>query len=119
MKKILLICFLLIGIASVSFAQSGHKLTTEQKIKQLQKQLKLSEKQTATISAIYKAATVKLDSIISASHGNQTETMKAMHPLGEATDKKIKAVLNVKQAKAFDKLRKESIAKTGNGWTAS
>ncbi|HEY8781169.1 MAG TPA: hypothetical protein VIM16_06115 [Mucilaginibacter sp.] len=119
MRKFLLICCLLAGIASISHAQSGHKLSADDKIKQLQKQLALSKKQTAKISSIYKAASVKFDSIITASHGNQEATMKAMHPLGEATDKKIKAVLNAKQAKEFEKIRKESIAKSGNGWSAS
>ena len=112
-------CCLLVGITLVSRAQSGQKLSSDDKIKQLQKQLNLSDKQTAKIYAIYKVARVKLDSIITSSNGNKEATMNAMHPLAEATDKKIMAILTAKQAVGFEKLRKEALAKTGNGWSAS
>jgi protein CpxP len=120
MRKFLLICCLLVGIASVSHAQSGQKLSADDRIIQLQKQLALNKTQTAQISAIYKAARIKLDAIIAASHGNKEATMNATRPLGEATDEKIKAVLTTKQATEFETLRKESTAKTSvSSWSAS
>jgi protein CpxP len=117
MKKILLICCLVIGITAAR-AQGTHPTvgTPEEKAKGLQKALKLNDKQTEKITAIYKESAEKFDKIKKEEHGNTDKMVVAVRPLREATVKKIKAVLTPVQAAKYDKMVKDSSG-GGNGWS--
>src|SRR5579863_2980030 len=94
MKKFLLICCILLGFAAVSRAQGGgQRRTPEERAKQLQTALSLNDDQTAKITAIYKAQTVKMDSIRTAANGDRDAMMQAMTPLRQATNTQIMAIL--------------------------
>ncbi|MBS1521905.1 MAG: hypothetical protein JST50_12960 [Bacteroidetes bacterium] len=117
MKKILLICCLVIGITAAR-AQGTHPTvgTPEEKAKGLQKELKLNDKQTEKIQAIYKESADKFEKIKKDEHGNTDKMVVAVRPLREATVKKIKAVLTPAQAVKYDKMVKDTKA-GGNGWS--
>jgi protein CpxP len=112
MKKILLMCCLF-----MAFIAAGHAQTAEpmEKAKGLQKQLKLTDKQTEKVGAIYKESAEKFDKIKVKEHGNTNKMMESVGPLRVATIKKIKAVLTPAQAVKYDKLVKESKNSSVNG----
>jgi len=115
MKNLLLACCFFIGITSAAFAQ---KTTTDpvEKAKGLQKQLKLSDKQTTKVAGIYKESAEKFEKIKADEHGNTDKMMKSITPLREATIKKIKGVLTPGQAVKYDKLVKDNKGGSSNGW---
>src|ERR1700761_6775122 len=98
MKKFLLICCVLLGITAVSHAQGGGRMSPEDRAKNLQTQLKLTDDQTAKITAIYKEQATKMDSIRTASNGDRDAMRSAMMPMMQAANEKIKAILTPDQA---------------------
>lgn len=125
MKKLLLLCCLFIGITTASRAQAT-KVGADpvEKAKGLQKQLKLSDKQTEKVTAIYKESVEKFDAIKAKEHGNTNKMLADVAPLRVATIKKIKGVLTPAQVVKYDKLIKESKNATLNGgwsdgWTSA
>jgi Spy/CpxP family protein refolding chaperone len=118
MKKLLLICCLFIAIATVSRAQNKAASAPVEKAKSLQKQLKLSDKQTEKVSEIYKESVKKFDEIKVKEHGNTNKMLAAVAPLRESTIKKIKEVLTPKQTVKYDKLVKDNKnANLNSGWS--
>lgn len=119
MKKILSICCLLIGITAAGYAQAGHPATSDpvEKAKGLQKELKLSDVQTAKIAVIYKESSEKFEKIKKQENGNTDKMLVAIRPLRTATIKKIKGVLTPVQAVKYDKLIKDTKNGGGNGWS--
>jgi len=116
MKKILFLCCFLIGIAAVCRAQRGAmRLMPEQQAKQLQTQLTLNDDQTTKITAIYKTQATKRDSIRTASNGDRDAMMKAMMPLMQSTNDQIKVLLTPDQAKAFQKILDDRLARMMQG----
>jgi periplasmic protein CpxP/Spy len=110
MKKIMLMCCILLGITAVSRAQGGQRRSPEERAKMLQTQLKLSDDQTAKITALYTAQTAKVDSVRNAG-GDRS----AFRPIMEATNEKIKAILTPEQATAYQKMMDEMRARRQNG----
>lgn len=97
-------CCLFLGIAAVSHAQGGgRRFNPEDRAKQLQTQLKLSDDQTTKVTAIYKTQFTKMDSIRKAGG----DMRSSMRPLMDSTNKQVKAVLTPEQATEFDKAQQE------------
>ncbi|MDR6943935.1 Spy/CpxP family protein refolding chaperone [Mucilaginibacter pocheonensis] len=116
MKKILLMCCFLMGIAAVSHAQGGGmRKSPEERAKDLQTQLKLTDDQTTKITAIYKEQATKMDSVRTAANGDRSAMRGAMRPMMEATNTKIKAILTPDQAAAYDKAMKERMDRMRQG----
>lgn len=117
MKRILLICCLFIGLTAAR-AQGTHPGvgTPAEKAKGLQKELKLTDKQTEKIAAIYKESSEKFEKIKKDEKGNTDKMVVAVRPLREATVKKIKAVLTPAQAAKYEKMVKDTKG-GGNGWS--
>ena len=109
MKKILLVCCLLLGIAAVSRAQ-GMRRSPEERAKQLQTQLKLTDDQTAKITVIYTAMNSKMDSV-----RNAGGDFSSFRPTMTSTAGKIKAVLTPEQATAYQKIIDERRARMQQG----
>lgn len=108
MKKILLMCCFLMGITAICRAQGGGmRRSPEDRAKQLQTDLKLTDDQTAKITAIYKDQATKMDSVRTAANGDRQAMMQAMRPMMQATNDKVKAVLTADQAAAYDKMQQE------------
>lgn len=116
MKKILLMCCFLMGIAAVSRAQGGGmRRSPEERAKELQTQLKLTDDQTTKVTAIYKEQATKMDSVRTAANGDRSAMRGAMRPMMEATNTKIKAILTADQAAAYDKAMKERMDRMRQG----
>ncbi|MDN3582595.1 hypothetical protein [Mucilaginibacter flavus] len=115
MKKILLMCCFLMGIAAVSHAQGGMRKSPEDRAKDLQTQLKLTDDQTAKVTAVYKEQATKMDSVRTAANGDRDAMRSAMMPLRKATTDKIKAILTPDQATAFDKIQKDMMDRMRQG----
>lgn len=107
MKKLLLMCCFLIGFTAITKAQGGMRMSAEDRAKQLQTQLKLTDDQTAKVTAIYKAQRTKMDSIRTASNGDRDAMRSAMMPLMKSTNDQVKAVLTPDQATEYDKIQQE------------
>ncbi|MVN93080.1 hypothetical protein [Mucilaginibacter aquatilis] len=118
MKKIFLMCFFLLGISAVSFAQGGGGRmggNPEEQAKRLQAQLKLDDAQTAKIKAIYEVQAKKRDSLMTATNGDRQAMMQAWRPMMEASNVKIKEVLTADQKAAFEKWQAERASRMRQG----
>jgi len=116
MRKILLTCCILLGIATVSRAQGGGmRMSPEDRAKNLQTALKLTDDQTAKITVIFKAQATKMDSIRTAANGDRDAMRAAMGPLRTSTTAQVKAVLTPDQATAYDKMLADQRARMQQG----
>ena len=116
MKKLLLVCCFLIGITAVSRAQGGGgRMSPEDRAKMMQTQLKLTDDQTAKITAIYKTQSVKMDSIRTAANGDRDAMRTAMGPLREATTKQVNDILTPDQQVAYKKMMDDMRARMQQG----
>jgi Spy/CpxP family protein refolding chaperone len=116
MKKFLLMCCFLIGITAVSRAQGGgQRMSPEDRAKQMQTQLKLTDDQTAKVTAILKTQATKMDSVRTAASGDRSVMRTAMAPIREATNMQIKAILTPEQAAAYQKMQDEMRARMQGG----
>jgi protein CpxP len=113
MKKLLLVCCLLMGLTIAANAQSTQSV---EKAKGLQKQLKLTDKQTGKIATIYQESSEKFEKIKKAEHGDNAKILTAIKPLRTATIQKIKAVLTPQQKVKYDTILKGSNGTGGMGW---
>ncbi|HEY4325316.1 MAG TPA: hypothetical protein VGN20_15060 [Mucilaginibacter sp.] len=125
MKKFLFICCAFIGITTAGFAQTkSPSADPQEKAKGLQKELKLSDEQTAKVAAIYKESEQEFDKIKVKENGDTNKMLKDVGPLRTVTIKKIKAILTPDQATKYDKLLKDSSnqglnAGWSGGWSAA
>src|ERR1700733_9089708 len=116
MKKILLICCFLLGIAAVSHAQGGgQRMSPADRAKQMQTQLNLNDDQTAKITAILQTQATKMDSVRTAANGDRDAMRAGMTPIRTATNDKIKAILTPEQATAYQKMLDEMRARMQGG----
>jgi len=118
MKKLLWLFVLLSGVVAGSYAQkinASRKSDADQKAKTLQRQLSLTNEQTARISMIYQDAYVKFDEIKVKAKGNTDKMTVAYQPLVKETIAKIKGVLQPRQSVEYDKLQKRD-AESYEGW---
>ncbi|HEY9194864.1 MAG TPA: hypothetical protein VIM77_01320 [Mucilaginibacter sp.] len=116
MRKLLLLCCMFIGLAAAVNAQTKPGAKPVEKSKELQKALKLTDKQTEKIAAIYQESSDKFEKIKAADKGDNTKMMVDIKPLRATTISKIKAVLTKQQAVKYDKLLKGAKATGGSGW---
>jgi len=115
MKNLILICCLFIGFAAT--AQVKSTTDPQEKAKGLQKQLKLTDLQTAKVATIYQESSQQFDKIKKADNGNTNKIAKDIAPLRTETIKKIKSLLTASQKVKYDKLVKESTTAAGSGWS--
>jgi protein CpxP len=111
MKKFLLMCCFVVGITAASHAQQGGmRMSPEDRAKAMQTQLKLTDDQTAQVTAIFKTSAAKRDSIKNA--GGDRE---AMRPVMMEANQKIQAILTDDQKVAYKKMMDDMRAKMQNG----
>lgn len=118
MKKLMLVCGLVIGAVTMSFAQGGGggmRMKPEDQAKRLQTQLKLTDDQTTKVTAIYAAQATKMDSLMKAANGDFSSMRTTMGPMREATNAKIKALLTDEQKTEFDKVQAAMRNRMGGG----
>ena len=109
MKNLGLICCLLIGFTAANYAHVTHQAVAEtDRAKGLQKELKLTDEQTAKIASIYKSSAEQCEKIKKAAHGNSNKMSNWIRPLRAATIKKVRSVLTPDQAAKYDVLVKQT-----------
>jgi len=127
MKKLILAVCFVIGATAMSFAQGGGGggqgggrggMAPDAQAKMYQTQLKLTDDQTAKITAILTAQaavqTAKRDSMTKA--GVDPQAMRgALAPLRTATNAKIRVLLTADQATEFDKMAAQMGGRGGRG----
>ena len=96
MKKLLLICCVVMGISAAGHAQGMP--SPADRAAQLKTSLALTDDQTAKVVAIYTAQAKSMDSL-----RNAGGDFSAMRPMMTASNAKIKAILTPEQAATFDK----------------
>ena len=115
MKKLMLACCFVIGATAMSFAQGGGgrgmNMKPEDRAKQLQTQLKLTDDQTTKVTAIYAAQAVKMDSLMKSASPDRA----AFRPIMEATTAKVKALLTDEQKAEFEKIQAARMNRGGQG----
>jgi protein CpxP len=109
MKKLLFMCFFLVGISAVSRAQ-GMRISPEDRLAALKTELNLTDDQSAKILVIFKVSAAKRDSVSNA--GGDRE---AIRTIMMTTIEKIKAVLTPDQRATYQKMMDEMRAKMGQG----
>ncbi len=106
MKKLLLVCALVMGISAVSLAQGGGRRTPEEQLATLKTQLTgLTDDQSAKILAIYTITGKSRDSLFTAAGngGDRAAMMQSFMKMQTATFAKVKAVLTADQSAAYQK----------------
>jgi protein CpxP len=91
MKKLLMVCCFVVSIVSLGKAQGGggrQQMAPADRAKQLQTQLKLTDDQTAKVTAIYTTMAAQRDSVTKAG-GDRS----AMRPLMMSANEKVQAIL--------------------------
>ena len=83
--------------------------------KALQTQLKLTDDQTAKVTAIYTAQATKMDSVRTAANGDRDAMRAGMGPIRTSTNTQIKAILTPDQATAFQKMQDDMRARMQGG----
>jgi len=116
MKKLLLMCCILLGITAVSRAQGGGgggrpPMSPADQAARLKTSLALTDDQTAKITAIYAAQAKSNDSLTAAGVTDRA----ARQPIRAAATAKIKAVLTPDQAAEFDKQQAAMRQRGGGG----
>ena len=115
MKKLLLMCCILLGITAVSRAQGGGgggrpRMTPEQQTAALKTSLALTDDQATKVMAIYTAQAKTTDSLRTAGADRQ-----AMMGVRAATMAKVNAILTADQQAAWKKAQEEMRAKMQQG----
>jgi protein CpxP len=118
MKKLFIICALLISAVSITKAQGGGQMGTpeeraERSISRLPATLNLTADQKTKIKAIYLGQTKSFDSLRTAANGDGASMREKMMPMMTATNTKIATVLTAEQKPAFDAYVKEMAERMG------
>lgn len=118
MKKLILVGCFVLGATVASFAQGGGgqggrggmNMKPEDRAKAMQASLKLTDDQTAKVTAIYTVMAAKRDSLTKAGADRA-----AMRPLNTEANAKIEALLNDEQKAAWKKQQEEMRSRMGGG----
>jgi protein CpxP len=113
MRKLLLMCCLVIGITAASHAQ-GMRMSPEDRTKMMTDSLKLTSDQQTKVLAILKTSQTQMDSLRSAG-GDRS----AMRPIMMSSNQKISAILtddqNAKYKQMMANMRAKMQGMRGNG----
>ncbi|GAB2690143.1 hypothetical protein GCM10027037_11330 [Mucilaginibacter koreensis] len=115
MKKMLLVCGLLLGISATTFAQGGMRRSPEERVKAMQTQLNLTDDQATKVLALYKMQATKMDSVRNAANGDRDAMRSAMRSMQADMTTKIGAILTADQKAAYQKMMDEQRARMQQG----
>src|ERR1700761_5784157 len=99
MKKLLMVCCIVLGVSTLCRAQGGGgrpQMKPEDRAANLKTAVALTDDQTAKVTAIYQAQAASMDSLQKAGGDRQ-----AMRPIMMSSNAKIKALLTADQAAKF------------------
>lgn len=121
MKKVLMICGLLLGVITFAQAQDGgdRKMHTPEeratkRTEQLTKKLNLTADQQTKVKAIFLDQATAMSKVREENKGDRDAVMAKMKAAGEETDAKVGAVLTDDQKKTYEEM-KANMKKRGMG----
>jgi protein CpxP len=121
MKKVLMICGLLLGVITFAQAQDGggRKMQTPEeratkRTEQLTKKLNLTADQQTKVKAIFLDQATAMSKLREENKGDRDGAMAKMKAAGEDTDAKLGAVLTDDQKKTYEEM-KANMKKRGPG----
>jgi len=104
MKKVLLVCALVLGISAFSFAQGGGRMrmTPQAQTDTLKAHVSgVTADQSTKLLAVYTAVAKSRDSLRQAAGDDRQAMMAGFMKMQTTTDAKVKAVLTADQAKEY------------------
>lgn len=113
MKKLLMICGLMLGIAGFANAQQGGgqgrmMMKPEERVKQLDEKLKLSDDQKTKLTAVFTAQAESMKKFREEMQGGDRDAMREkMQKMRAENDAKVTAVLTDDQKKTYEAWQKE------------
>jgi periplasmic protein CpxP/Spy len=115
-KRIIIGLVLVIGIAILfsSFVQAQPmRMSTEERVKMLKDSLKLNDEQAAKITVVLDQQSTEMRAAFENYSDNRDSMRTAMQEIRNKYDKKITVVLTKDQAKKYDVMQKERLARMG------
>jgi Spy/CpxP family protein refolding chaperone len=115
-KRMTIGLVLVIGIAILfsSFAQAQPmRMSTEERVKMLKDSLKLNDEQAAKITVVLDQQSEQMSAAFEKNSDNRDSMRVAMQEIRKKADKKISTVLTKDQAKKYDVMQKERLARMG------
>ena len=115
MKKLMMICGLMLGIAGFAQAQQGGgrgmMMKPEERVKQLDEKLKLSDDQKTKLTAVFIEQSEAMKKMREEAQGGDREAMREkIQKFRAENDVKVAAVLNDEQKKTYEAWQKEQRA---------
>ena len=115
MKKLMMICGLMLGIAGFAQAQQGGgrgmMMKPEERVKQLDEKLKLSDDQKTKLTAVFTEQSEAMKKMRQEAQGGDREAMREkIKKFRAENDVKVAAVLNDEQKKTYEAWQKEQRA---------
>ena len=115
MKKLMMICGLMLGIAGFAQAQQGGgrgmMMKPEERVKQLDEKLKLSDDQKTKLTAVFTEQSEAMKKMREEAQGGDREAMREkIQKFRAENDVKVAAVLNDEQKKTYEAWQKEQRA---------
>ncbi|MCX2429238.1 hypothetical protein [Pedobacter sp. GR22-10] len=115
MKKLLMICGLMLGIAGFAQAQQGGgrgmMMKPEERVKLLDEKLKLSDDQKTKLTTVFTEQAEAMKKMREEMQGADRDAMREkMQKLRAENDTKVSAVLNDDQKKTYEAWQKEQRA---------
>jgi protein CpxP len=109
MKKLLMICGLLFATVTFANAQQGGQrrmmATPEERVKQLDEKVKLTDDQKTKATAVYTAAADEMkkvrDEMMAGGGGDRQAMMEKMQKMNADTDTKLNAIFTAEQKTAY------------------
>ncbi len=115
MKKLMMICGLMLGIAGFAQAQQGGgrgmMMKPEERVKQLDEKLKLSDDQKTKLTAVFTEQSEAMKKMREEAQAGDREAMRdKIKKFRAENDVKVAAVLNDEQKKTYEAWQKEQRA---------
>lgn len=115
MKKLMMICGLMLGIAGFAQAQQGGgrgmMMKPEERVKQLDEKLKLSDDQKTKLTSVFTEQAESMKKMREEMQGGDRDAMREKIQKFRADgDAKVSAVLNEEQKKTYEAWQKEQRA---------
>ncbi len=115
MKKLMMICGLMLGIAGFAQAQQGGgrgmMMKPEERVKQLDEKLKLSDDQKTKLTAVFTEQSEAMKKMREEAQAGDREAMREkIKKFRAENDVKVAAVLNDEQKKTYEAWQKEQRA---------
>jgi protein CpxP len=115
MKKLLMICGLMLGIAGFAQAQQGGgrgmMMKPEERVKQLDEKLKLSEEQKTKLTAVFTEQAESMKKMREEMQGGDRDAMREkIQKFRAENDVKVSAILTDDQKKTYEVWQKEQRA---------